>query len=123
MIAHFIATEAGTTVEESFLATGVRSTDPPHYLLFSRWRPIGHEEDWSIELEFDDQINSNYDKIKRCSLRRDRLHVELIEPIDHQKQFTVFDVELRIGDAEWNQLRDGLRYVFTGRADSLSIET
>ena len=52
---------------------------------------------------------------------RDRLHVELIEPIDRMKRFTAFDVKLQISDAEWSQLCDGLRYVFTGHEDSLNI--
>ena len=69
MIVEFIATETGTEHTEHYIATGVARSDPPHYLMFSRSLPIGDDEDWGIEIEFDDQINSGYEKIKSCLVR------------------------------------------------------
>jgi hypothetical protein len=81
MVAEFIATETGTEDDVHFITTGVARSDPPHYLMFSRSLPFGSDEDWGVEIEFDDQINSGYRKIRTCSLSPDRLLVELKEPI------------------------------------------
>ena len=121
MVVEFIATETGTEDDVYFITTGVARSDPSHYLMFSRSLPIGGDEDWGVHFEFDDQINSGHEKIRTCSLSPDRLRVELIEPIGRAKQYTAFDVVLRLSESDLNSLAIGLRRVFAGHEEMLSI--
>src|SRR5262249_17385616 len=70
------------------------------------------EEDWGVEIEYCDQGNSGCDCIKACVLGRDRLDVELSEPIDPGKEIDGFHIELALSDEQWRSLAAGLRVVF-----------
>jgi hypothetical protein len=122
MVVEFIATETGTEQDEHSVTTGVGRSDPPHYLNFGRSLPIGSEEDWGIEIEFDDQINSGYEKIGKCFIHRDRLRVELNDSIGSENQYSGFNVMVQLSEADWTGFVNGLRMVFTGQEHRLAIE-
>lgn len=121
MIAKLLATEVSTEEADGAVHAALRCQEPHQYLMFERSGTIGDSEDWGIYFEYKDQINSGYNKIKRCTLRRDRLDVQLIGPIDRRKQYDAFEVELRIGRPEWESFALGLRRIFTGHEDILDI--
>ena len=124
MTATFTATEAAVSAdEEGFLFAGVGrcGTKPWQYLNFQRGLPIGGADDEGVHLEYNDQVNSGYDKIKTCLLARERLRVELTEPIDSEGKYTAVDVELRLGEDAWVLLADGLRKIFAGREAALDV--
>jgi hypothetical protein len=123
MLAEFIATETGTERNEHFITTGVACSDPPHFLMFSRFLPIGGNEDWGIEIEFDDQINSGYGMIKSCSLSSGCLRVDLSNSIGRERQYDGFDIALQLSVPDWTSFVTGLRMVFTGQEHLLSVDT
>jgi hypothetical protein len=124
MIYEFTATKAYSgDDDETFIIAGVASRrEPPQYLNFQRSIKSGNGEDGGIHLEFDDQINSGHDKIAACSLRRGTLRVDLIEPIDRENKYGGMEIDLRVGDAEWQSLAAALRKIFAGREAILDVE-
>ena len=118
---HFVATEADSQEESEVALAGVASHE--HYLTFQRALPVGCDEDWGIHVEFDDQINSGYEKIARCYLSRALLRVEFTEPIDGQKKYSEAEIELQLTDAQFQSLAGGLRRVFAQREELLSVES
>jgi hypothetical protein len=122
MIAKFTATETSTYEEDGFLVSGVACRESDHCLMFSKSLPIGDEENWGVEVEFNDQSNCGYDKIKRCSLGRGTLRVDLSEPIDQAMKYIGFEIELRVSDSEWSTLATSLRRVFGQPEDILILE-
>jgi hypothetical protein len=63
------------------LVCGLSGTDPEgdeHYLNLQRDSEAGDpNEDWGVYVEFDDQINGGYNRVKGCRLTRALLVVEL----------------------------------------------
>jgi hypothetical protein len=120
-IFNFVAREAGSEANEEFVIVGVACEG--HYLNFQRSLPIGSEDDWGVHIEFDDQINSGYKKVKSCLLSRRQLRVEFTEAIDWKKQYPVAEIELQISDSEYVSLTDGLKAVFAQHEELLSVRS
>jgi hypothetical protein len=93
-----------------------------HYLYFQRALPIGSIEYWGILVEFDDQINSGYEKVMRCTLSRSHLKVEFTEPIDSEKRYKEAKIDLDLTEPEFRSFADGLRKVFTHKEVQLSMQ-
>ena len=122
MTARFVATTAATTTQDDVVLTGVAAEEPSTYLTFQRSRPVGAAEDWGVHIEFRDQRNSGYDRVRHCSLEHDLLRVELTAPVDWENKYTCVEVELRVSAREWDDLAQGLRQVFAGREHLLSVQ-
>jgi hypothetical protein len=116
----FVAMEGGSETDEEFVIAGMACDG--HFLNFQRSLPIGSEDDWGVHIEFDDQINSGYEKVKSCNLSRERLRVEFTEPIDRQKRYLVAEIELQISDPEYDSFTDELRTVFAQHEHLLTIQ-
>ena len=114
----FTADYAGGDEDEYCLVavTGIDGTET--YVSFQRHGEYGHEEDWGIYFEFNDQINGGYNNIASCRIDRSALHVILTEPIDHAKRFVDVVVALQINDDEFDAFVSMLRRIFV-RSESL----
>jgi hypothetical protein len=117
----FVATQAGSEDEGEFIVAQVACHE--NYLTFQRCLPFGSDEDWGIHVEFDDQINSGYEKVARCTLSRKCLQVAFTEPIDWQKKYTEVEIELQLTDADFESFAFGLQRVFSDREELLSVES
>jgi hypothetical protein len=112
----FQATEAAFEADECAIVCGFAGTDADgaeHYLTFQR-SPEGEApgEDWGVHLEFDDQINGQYERIRACRLSRDRLSVDLSQQLGSLAGVEGFDLALAIDDSSFEQVRVGLPRIF-----------
>jgi hypothetical protein len=88
------------------------------YLLFQRSVADG-PDDWGVYLEYNDQINSQYNLISACRLVRGRLEVDLSGPLGNLADVDGFDVTLQVEDSTFQRFADGLTKVFRGEASAL----
>ena len=116
----FAANQACCLEERAFVLAGVAGEG--HYLNFQRSLPIGSDEDWGIHVEFDDQINSGYEKTARCSLSPTSLQVEFSEPIGGKQEYAEAEIALRLAHSEWQLLVHGLGMVFVENERLLVIQ-
>jgi hypothetical protein len=117
----FTATEAGVEEDEYALVAGVGRDDPYQYVNFQRDAEPG-DDDWGIHFEFNDQINGAYECIRRCTVSRRRLQVELTRPIDWQKKISSVDIKLNVPDSEFETFMKMLRRIFRERESLLLVK-
>jgi hypothetical protein len=115
----FRATKSAFEVTDYALICGV-ADEGETYLTFQR-APEGMEEDDGVYIEYSDQINSGYQKIRRCTLARGQFSVDLVQPFRKLPDIDGFDVELDIKDADYAQLRVGLQRIFRGQLHVLTV--
>jgi hypothetical protein len=117
----FTANEVGVFDDEYTLIASLGVTDPVRYVTFQR-SVEGGDDDWGIHFEFNDQINGKYECIKSCSLTRDRLLVELTEPIDTKKEIQSVDVSMEVSEDDLEAFTEMLRRIFRGKLDLLTAQ-
>ena len=115
----FQATKSAFEVTEYALICGV-SDGRDTYLTLQR-APEGIADDEGVYIEHNDQINSGYDQIRRCTLERRRFAIDLVRPFRNLPEIDGFDVELNINDSDYAQLRMGLQRIFRGQLHVLSV--
>lgn len=115
----FNATKSAFEVSDGALVCGV-SDDGDMYLMFQR-APEGAEDDDGVYLEHTDQINSGYDCIRQCKLKRTLLSVDLSRQLGRLRDVEGFDVRLDIPDAAYTLLLTGLRRVFRDQTHVLTV--
>jgi Immunity protein 10 len=109
-ILSFVATEVGVD-DDDVLVAGLGRENPFQYATFQR-NVESSDDDWGVHFEFNNQINGKYQCIASCSVSRNRLTVELTEPIDWQKQISVVDIQFDITDTEYESFIAILRRIF-----------
>lgn len=114
----FTADEAGFEADEYALVCGVAGGG--HYLTFQR-DAEGSSEDWGIHLEYDDQINGDYDCIAACRIGAKSLSIDLVRQLGKLASVTGFDVVLQLTPQRFAALHQGLRSVFRGRLQVLQF--
>jgi hypothetical protein len=112
----FRATEGGFQVDGYALVCGVIGIDADgaeHYLKFQR-PPEGTaaDEDWGVYIEYDDQINGEFGRIRECRLSRDLLSVDLSRQLGTLVGVDGFDIVMAIDDVSYEQVRTGLPRIF-----------
>jgi len=122
MIESFRATLVSTHEDDEFLVVGLGQSSSDGYLMFQRSLPIGSEEDFGVYIEFDEEASSAYDTVTLCGLRRNRLVIELGEPIGPAGTINGFDIELAADDHHFSALADGLRKVFADTEGVLLVD-
>ncbi len=85
------------------------------YLILQR-RSIDDEDDWGIHLETNDQILSDYNLIKSCSLSRDKFEIHLNETSN------VISIQLLATDEVFENFSNGLKKIFRNTEDLLVTE-
>lgn len=122
----FNVTEAGFEDDEYALICGFSGTDSggvEHYLNLQREAESGDpDEDWGVHIEYDDQINGQYDRVKQCRLSRDRLSVDLVGQLGTLVGVEGFDLALGLDGESYAEIRVGLTRSFRGISDVLIIE-
>jgi hypothetical protein len=112
----FRATEGVFEADEYALICGLAGVDADggeHYLNLQRSSEGGPaEEDWGVHLEFDDQINGEYGRVREWRLSRDQLAVDLSQQLGTMAGVGGFDVALAIDDRAFEQIRAGLLRIF-----------
>ena len=120
------ATMGSFEADEFALVLGLTGIDPngaEHYLIVQRALDGGKpEEDWGVHIEFDDQINGQYDRVQKFRLSRERLSVDLTEQLGTLAGVEGFDVELDLDDSTFALIRTGMPRNFRGTIDVLAIE-
>ncbi|HEY7428406.1 MAG TPA: Imm10 family immunity protein [Gemmataceae bacterium] len=103
--------------------SGQDSAGVEHYLNFQRGFENGDlADDWGVHCEFDDQINGDYNCVRRCRLTRTVLEVELSHPIDWQKKYTGVSVDIsELDETTFDAMRDGLPRIFRGSTGILEL--
>jgi hypothetical protein len=79
----------------------------------------GEPEDWGIYVELNDQINSGYGLIRHCTIRRDRLELDLTRPLSG---FSRLHVVLSVEDSTFDRSVAGVREIFRGNLHLLTLE-
>ena len=121
----FRAMDGSFVANEDALACGFSGPDASgaeHYLTLQR-SPEDEKpsEDWGVYVEFDDQINSAYGRVRRCRLTRQSLSLDLSEQLGHLEGVEGFDVTLKGDDAWYRQIGAGLGRIFRGMPNTLEI--
>ncbi len=75
------------------------------YLILQR-RSIDDDDDWGIHLETNDQILSDYNLIKNCSLSREKLELQLTGSSE------IISIQLDVTDEVYDKFSDGLKKIF-----------
>ena len=88
------------------------------YLMFLR-SPDEGPDDCGVYLEYNGQMNAGYDTVSACRIRRDRVEVELSDPLGSLEDVDGFDVSLQVDDSTFQRFADGLAKVFQGEASAL----
>lgn len=114
----FTADESCFDVNEDAITCGVAGDG--HYLTLQR-DAEGADEDWGIHLEFDDQSNGDYECVGACRIENETLSIDLTRPLGRLAGVTGFDVALRLTSEEIGVVRHGLRQVFRGHLNLLSV--
>jgi len=86
----FQATESAFEVTDYALICGV-SDERDAYVTLQR-APEGIADDEGVYIEYNDQINSGYDQIRRCSLERRQFSIDLVRPFRNLPEIDGFDV-------------------------------
>jgi hypothetical protein len=116
----FEATEAAFVTQDDALVCGVSGADSAgaqHCLTFQR-DAEDTDDDWRIHLEYDDQINGDYDCVRSCRLSRFELQVSLSRQLGRLEGVEGFDILLRVHHTSYEALRSGLERVFRGKLDA-----
>jgi hypothetical protein len=106
------------------LSCGLGGTDSAgvaHYMTLQRSSEGNDEEDWGIYLEFDDQINSGYERVLRCHLSRDRFSIDLRAQLGSLVGVDGFDVTLALANDLYDGIRLGLPRIFRGVPEALLV--
>jgi len=115
----FVATEAEFDDGEYSLVAGVSRTigdQIEHAVSFDRLSEVAAEEepdeDWGINLQYNDQGYSGYDCIARCVLTRDSLRVDLSKQLGALADVRGIDATIEVADSEYQRFLAGMRRVF-----------
>jgi hypothetical protein len=120
----FQAAEGGFEDDGYALICGVSGTDTEgneHYLVFQR-DTEGGDDDWGVHVEFDDQVNGEYNRVKACRLSSDRLMVDLAGKLGTLEGVEGFDVDLNLPGECLTKIRSGLPRIFRNTTGVLAIE-
>jgi hypothetical protein len=121
----FRATRGGFEADEYALVCGIIGVDADgavHYLNFQR-SPEGTaaDEDWGVCVEYDDQTNGEYGRVRACRLSRDLLSVDLAQQLGSLVGVDGFDVALAIDEMSYERIWTGFPRVFRDHAGLLLI--
>ncbi|MEX2174014.1 MAG: hypothetical protein WD872_06605 [Pirellulaceae bacterium] len=78
-------------------------------------------DDFGIHLEFGDRDHSGYGCVAACRLSPDLLAVDLARPLGRLADVTGFDVALQLQPETASALRQGLRQIFRGLQEQLTV--
>ena len=108
----FQASDGSFEADEDALICTLASTNADgveHYLGFQRSL---EDDNRGVHLEFDDQINGDYGRLRECRLSRGLLSVDLSEQLGELVGVEGIDVALAIDDDLFEQIREGLHLMF-----------
>ena len=116
----FRATNGRFEADEYALVCGLIGVDADgavHYLNFQQ-SPEGTaaDQDGGVYIEYGDQINGEYGRVRQCRSSRDLLSVDLSQQLGTLVGVDGFDIAMAIDDLTYEQIRTGLSRIF--RADS-----
>lgn len=119
----FSAHEARTDARDGALSCGFSGPDAAgrtQDLVLQSATDPDVDDGWGVYLEFDDQINSGYDLVRSCRLRRDRIAIDLRKPLE-RPHVDGFDVTLKLSDEAYDDVRAGLERIFEQSAGILIV--
>ena len=115
----FEATNAACEANRDAMVCGV-ADEQGGYLLFQRsLEPAAN--DAGVHLEYSDQLNGAYGCIRRCTLTRTQLSVDLLRQLGNLAGVEGLDVRLQVADADYARLLNGLQRIFRDQPDVLTI--
>jgi Immunity protein 10 len=122
----FRAKQGGDLDEEYALVFSLAGSDESgaeHYLNLQRTSEDDAGNDWGIYIEFDDQLNGDYGRIRGCRLGRECLSVDLTGTLGTLADVDGFDVDLRdLDDEHFQTITEDLPQIFRGLEGLLTLE-
>lgn len=130
MYLEFQATEGGFEGDDDrriadCLACGVSGPDQhgeTHYFSFQRsFASEDPSEDRGIHVEFDDQINSGYNRVAACRISRTQFVVDFTTPFGRPQPRSGVRVDLSgLDDESYRAIVEGLPQIFREKLDLLT---
>jgi hypothetical protein len=120
----FRAHQAAVAEENGAVSCGFSgndSTGREHYLTLQASSVDHDTDDWGIYLELDDQINSGYNRVEKCRLRREQLSVDVRQPLGKLTDVDGFDIILALEQESYDDIQRGLLQVFRRAPAALTI--
>jgi hypothetical protein len=93
------------------------SDGSPGYVMLQR-SGEGDADDDGIHLEFFHEAASGYNLISNCRVSRNAVHLDLVEPFAGAAGL---DVALQIADDKYDNVVRGIKHVFHGKLQQLSV--